>query len=168
MLAGCTAENLLNEPTTDLTKNQQDQTTDARIVQPINFVGFGTVEIIKSDPINGCEKLIQINCDGMTFENTLGKFKTVATICTDNENERYIEGSHIFQNKGDELFFRSNKWSINAAGQLWISYEYYNGSGRFEGATGEAIVIETIIWTTPIPYKGIYSNEGNGTLSIKD
>ena len=166
MFAGCTAESPLNEPTTDLTKNQQDVTMDVRVNQPIEFYGFGDMTLIKPGPLNLCEKLTQIDCSGITNENILGRFRTVARVCTDNEKDHLVEGSHIFQFKGDELFFYSNEWGVDDGGQIWMIYEYYNGSGRFEGATGTVTVYETTTWTSST--KGIYTNHGTGTLSIKN
>jgi hypothetical protein len=165
MFAGCTAESLLNEPTTDLTKNQEELTNEVRVVNPFEFNGFGDMVLIKPGSLNLCEKLNQIDCNGITSENILGRFKTVTRICTDNENTHMLEGSHIFQRKGDELFFYSNKWGIDESGQVWMIYEYYAGSGRFEGTTGMVKVYENRIWTTAT--RGTYSNHGEGTLSMK-
>ena len=165
MLAGCTAESPLNEPTTDLINNQEELTTEVRVIQSFEFNGFGDMILIKPGSLNLCEKLNQIDCNGITNENILGRFKTVTRICTDNENTYMLEGSHIFQRKGDELFFYSNKRGVDESGQVWMIYEYYAGSGRFEGATGTATVYENATWITAT--HATYTNHGSGILSLK-
>jgi hypothetical protein len=153
------------EPNVDRTFDQQDPISKIITGQEFIFDGSGSMIRFKPDPNNLCEKMYEIECTGFAVENTLGRFSTFARICCDYGAVYSVEGSHIFQNKGDEIFFHSDKWGIDDGGNFWMIYEYYGGTGIFEGVTGTATVYEIADWTSY--YRGTYVNHGEGTISFK-
>lgn len=134
-------------------------TTEAKVVRrPFKLSGEGVFAISVNTP--DCPGLAQLTINGEGQASHLGKFEVSLIWCTDRVSYNEATGTMIAAN-GDELYFRLVEYGMDADGE-WARYAFYDGTGRFEGVTGE--LLERIHSTFIDPFNAVYTNSATGWL----
>lgn len=156
---GCSVDSL-----EDSSLQERNLTTEATRMQPFVIQGYGTLLITpaQSDYNTDCEGYTIIETEGISSEQTLGRFTTITRICTNRDDYYQIRGVHRFPN-GEELYFHAVTEVENGPIKEVVCV-FDGGTGRFEGATGMVTLIEEMIFHDA--NEGTYTNQGEGVLMM--
>ncbi len=156
---GCTVESL-----EDSALEERNLTTEAIRNMPFVIEGYGELIVspAQSDYNVECEGYTLIMTEGISSEQTLGRFTTTTRICTDRDDYYRVRGVHRFPN-GEELYFHA-VIEVETNGSKEVMCVFDGGTGRFEGATGMVNLVEEMIFHDA--NEGTYTNHGEGTIMM--
>lgn len=117
----------------------------------------GTMTPVDVDP-DVCDGVAQVLVQGTGIATHLGKFTVENIICIHEASPPMITGVLTAAN-GDQIFtYVSGGWKDGDIS--YYVYTIYNGSGRFEGITGELLMYGIVDETN-----GTFDLQGEGTFT---
>ncbi|MBT8308763.1 MAG: hypothetical protein HKO72_05725 [Flavobacteriaceae bacterium] len=135
LLTGCSTEPISSQLQEDamLIDNETD---DRDPVFEISFQESGQVRML---PNGECDDLENVKLEGFTNQTVFGKFTTNTRMCTDFQDIYNLKGAHTLPN-GDRINFTVDSWMVEGV-YIKFVYTYDGGSGAFDGATGELVIL---------------------------
>jgi hypothetical protein len=155
ILTGCSEQADLPSP---------ENEADLRIVErPFKVKGSGTFDLMESD--GSCGALPwQIALEGSGKATHVGLFTVDLTWCFQPpEGPLYIFGTLTAAN-GDEIYMETTGQGIGENGEVYETFSFIGGTGRFEEVSGAFDLYTTTVFGDNC-FCGTYSNYGEGSIS---
>jgi len=156
LFIGCESDPLTLENLDQTSAIENEEMVASGVTKTIKFKGSsGTImPVIEPD----CGGVAQFLVDGTGIASHLGKFSVQNAICFFADSPPMITGILTGAN-GDQIFtYVNNFWEEGDIS--YYVYIIYDGTGRFDGITGEILMYGT----TDIP-NGVFSLKGEGTFT---
>lgn len=131
--------------------------------KPFKVRGSGT--FVGVAPDGSCNLPVQIALNGGGNATHTGLYTVDLTWCFQPpEGPLFIFGTIIAAN-GDELYIETTGQGVGDNGEVYETFAFVGGTGRFTEVSGEFDLYTTTVWDTNCDLCGTYTNYGEGTIS---
>lgn len=155
---GCSSDISESEDSGALVSNTQEMGPE----RPFKVRGYGTFGAVTPD--GSCDLPVQIALEGSGNATHLGRFTVELTWCfVPPTGPLYIYGTITAAN-GDLLFIETIDQGIGDNGEVYETFAFMGGTGRFEEASGQFDLYTATEFDTSCEICGTYSNYGEGTI----
>jgi len=177
LFLGCSTDNqedFLNESLNSKLSQDNLSTKTTKVVErPFKSKASGDWFINDIPEEYVCNGLLQYSIVGTGNATHMGKVDILGTLCTFPPTQQYFLRVTFTAANGDTVTWQSGEVFINED-DVYVGgiFDCIEGTGRFEGATGQVTFDELLVPTMfdfsfdpPLPVAGTFSNKGLGTIT---
>ena len=142
------------------------------VTRPFNSKASGDWFINLNPEEYVCNGLLQYSIVGTGNATHMGKIDISGTLCTFPPEQIYILEVTFTAANGDSITLESGEVFINEGNYIGGIFNFTDGTGRFEGASGQITVDEILVpiefdnsFDPPLPIAGTFSNKSSGTIT---
>lgn len=157
LLFGCEKDPITLDEISQTSTIDSEEMVASGVTKTIKFKGStGTMTPVA---IPDCGGIAQILVEGTGIASHLGKFTVQNTICIYSPTDPPMITGILTAANGDQIFtYVSGFWKEGDIS--YYVYTIYDGSGRFEGITGEILMYGIVD-----EVNGVFSLQGEGTFT---